>query len=407
MVVVCDPAIFGALLILNKVLSKLIFIHKMTFVNLPDSVLSGILSGFADLKDLTRFDSSLTNNKNRSVFLAFLAAKESSFSTEGCINKSRLSWINLRCIKLSHINLYSDCFNKENQEIIFHFDSSKVINIRIDTSLTSQEALNMVNYCPNVSSLNNFSAFYEAEGMKAFFEQIDTKIMKQLTFISDIFGVDLFTLSERCESLTSLNIQNDIRPLFEFEDIIIEILQKNPKITQLLLREAFSPTFYSQVITLFPQITIFSARFEIELKDVSNFTSCHLSLSSVNIQEIMTVSTEYPRSRYNDNIPRGKGFFWDAIQKRFILFLPLPYDSYLTFLTDCLPHTTTILTINDFVTTDFIQFIELLKVHPHITSLRLYCIEMDRDKLLIAFTAFREEFENWRVIEIILNEKKL
>lgn len=172
----------------------------MLIVQLPDDILSQLISDFVDLKDLTTLDSSVTNSRCRQYFLTILSNKVQMYAN-GSVNANKLSWISLRKIKLIHVCFDKNCFN-DLDELIYFFDFSRIKSIIIRFADKVAISVKMINQCTHLRLLK-LNMMYSSDN-PTFFSQIKPEILNQLTFISELFhSPELDVLSQHCRKLTN------------------------------------------------------------------------------------------------------------------------------------------------------------------------------------------------------------
>ncbi len=123
---------------------------------LSDDVLCEIVSKWIELVDLVKFDSSLTSCIERNNFLDVLSS-EAAFFFSGAVDVNMLHWLAKRDIKLTSLNLCSNCFS-ETFDLIHNVSCHKVTTIDCHYSLITEQFIQNINMCPNLQSLSLYDA---------------------------------------------------------------------------------------------------------------------------------------------------------------------------------------------------------------------------------------------------------
>src|SRR4051794_39819749 len=95
----------------------------MNFFAFPKKVTSDLMSHWIEMKDLTKFDSSLTNQTNRN-FMTDMMAESYFILSDHCI--ACTSWIAIRKIKVDEIFLNADSLSCEHE---IDFSKVKILNV--------------------------------------------------------------------------------------------------------------------------------------------------------------------------------------------------------------------------------------------------------------------------------------
>lgn len=136
----------------------------MFLERLPDVLLSELVYLWIELKEVAKFDSSLTNRKNRPVFLNILSGGISFTYEKPCDKLIR--WLKLRDVKLNYLDISIPFTPLDVTKLP---NCSKVQKIRINSGrIALLNHILLINHCPVINSLNFISTMVmesEAENL--------------------------------------------------------------------------------------------------------------------------------------------------------------------------------------------------------------------------------------------------
>jgi hypothetical protein len=175
---------------------------------LPDALLSEIFSEWIELKDLTRFDSSVTNHDFRHNVLEIIKSQQITFHNKDAFEQNRsMHWISLRKINLSVF--YFQSLNVEQNSSFFHsLNVSKIKKIAFseDNVTVTSSVISMINKCTNLTSLDltNF-AYYLGDDDQNIWLLLDKKIQSKLTELLCVSSDESRYFETHCKSLVKFS----------------------------------------------------------------------------------------------------------------------------------------------------------------------------------------------------------
>jgi hypothetical protein len=217
-------------------------------LRLPDDLLSEVCSDWTELKTLVNVDSSMTNKKCRSNLIKVMYNSSVNLG-QVTINFNVMNWIYARNIKVNELTLSTDCFDSTDQ-LLCPINCSKVKVFRFDKRyrLKLQQTIHAMNECCSLKTIiaeeNINLSFVDL------FPKIHSQILYHLTELKILIDEEYKTVAKYCSNLTSITVENVTSE--EFKDL----LNKNPKITSLSIKNVPTPRDFERMLQTLPESII-------------------------------------------------------------------------------------------------------------------------------------------------------
>lgn len=250
----------------------------MFIIQLPDYLLSELFSEWIELKDVAKFDSSLTNLKFRQSFLEVINREDVSFSASKIqFNIQMIYWLNIRGAKPREVGLNS-------VSVVHSFKTTKVTMITIENQIDQTvNVANFINLCPHLKLIS----FNGADADDDLFSQINPDILKQLTELHHVGGWEMKTISKYCTQLIKLIFSGS---LYDSEAMDgLQMVMKNNKMLKTIVfnNEIDGYLLSSEYFPLFHSFNLKYLEFSCNFKDdwksfIDTFTSVNKVILSIN-----------------------------------------------------------------------------------------------------------------------------